>query len=508
MPQAIKITDAKAAVDEEWKKLETIPAWKLEKVKSKKEVILEAQRDKKKVHFATLMDTCHSKNAELETKLQTCNGRVVLRGDIVKDDSGACAVFAELGSSTSQMTTAKVMDVIARVPDYDGQAADAVSAYTQVKLEDAPRFTESIATPSWIGVGWWANTEYAGFTAVLTEDRRERQVPITSLSLWTRKTWCQVHLIFEKKCREPCPQCSHTNESRVKSHIPTETAFLQDVNQFNGKGETFLRFSDPEEAARLVLEEQRDHLLAEAKSEIFKQECKLDTLNTCILELQRQAHSNLVEMDDVNYGYEESRREHARLHEELAQREKASRNSHPKYPWSGRIEESSGNANWRILQAWIERKSRYYTGAHFTNTGVQERMKLFERVQRMPRCRIDLQWKIIQRFQSTGNCSKSWWNAEQRPKSATWNMEIAHCDTLTWPGLQVRPWMCCWKAAWTIIGISKETETCQMCGQVSHDSQYWMKKLQTDIHGPVSGWQRNKQHQGPITCGQRTGKTC
>ena len=36
------------------------------------------------------------------------------------------------------MTAAKVMDVIARLPDCDGQAADAVSAYTQVKLEDAP----------------------------------------------------------------------------------------------------------------------------------------------------------------------------------------------------------------------------------------------------------------------------------------------------------------------------------------------------------------------------------
>ena len=30
MPQAIKIPHAKAAVDKEWKKLETIPAWKLE----------------------------------------------------------------------------------------------------------------------------------------------------------------------------------------------------------------------------------------------------------------------------------------------------------------------------------------------------------------------------------------------------------------------------------------------------------------------------------------------
>ena len=70
--------------------------------------------------------------------------------------------------------------------------------------------------------------------------------------------------------------------------------------------------------ARLVLEEQRDHLLAEAKSEILKQECKKDTLNTCIREFQRQAHSNRLEMDNVNDGYEESRREQARLHEELA----------------------------------------------------------------------------------------------------------------------------------------------------------------------------------------------
>ena len=36
MPQAMKIPDAKATVDKEWKKLETIPAWDLKNVKSKK----------------------------------------------------------------------------------------------------------------------------------------------------------------------------------------------------------------------------------------------------------------------------------------------------------------------------------------------------------------------------------------------------------------------------------------------------------------------------------------
>ena len=57
--------------------------------------------------FASLMDICHLENAELERKHQTFEGRVVLRGDIVKDDSGSYAVFTEQGSSASQMTAAK-----------------------------------------------------------------------------------------------------------------------------------------------------------------------------------------------------------------------------------------------------------------------------------------------------------------------------------------------------------------------------------------------------------------
>ena len=74
-------------------KLEKIPAWNLTKVRSKKEVIDEARTSGAKVHFASLMNICHLKKAELETKHQKYKGRVALRGDIVKDDSGSYAVF-------------------------------------------------------------------------------------------------------------------------------------------------------------------------------------------------------------------------------------------------------------------------------------------------------------------------------------------------------------------------------------------------------------------------------
>ena len=131
MPQAMKIPAAKAAVDKEWEKLEKISAWNLTNVKSKKQVIEEARTVGAKVHFASLVDICHLKNAELEH--QKYKGRVVLLGDIVNDDSGSYAVFTEQGSSASQMTAAKIMDIISRLPGCDGQAADAISAFTQVK---------------------------------------------------------------------------------------------------------------------------------------------------------------------------------------------------------------------------------------------------------------------------------------------------------------------------------------------------------------------------------------
>ena len=36
MPQAMKIPDAKAAVDKEWKKLETVPAWDVKKSRARR----------------------------------------------------------------------------------------------------------------------------------------------------------------------------------------------------------------------------------------------------------------------------------------------------------------------------------------------------------------------------------------------------------------------------------------------------------------------------------------
>ena len=71
---------------------------------------------------------------------------VVLRGDIVKDDSGSYAVFTETRIiSISSDSRQNIMDIISQNCQVgDGQAADAVSAYTQMKMEDAHKLFKNI----------------------------------------------------------------------------------------------------------------------------------------------------------------------------------------------------------------------------------------------------------------------------------------------------------------------------------------------------------------------------
>ena len=94
MPQAMKMPDAKAAVEKERDKLEKVPSWQLTKVRNKKDVINESRNKGREVRSASLMDLCHLKNSELEPQNQKYKGRVVLQSRIVKDDSGAYAEYS------------------------------------------------------------------------------------------------------------------------------------------------------------------------------------------------------------------------------------------------------------------------------------------------------------------------------------------------------------------------------------------------------------------------------
>ena len=83
--KAMKIPDAKKAVDAEWAAHVQKKTWNADRVRPKAEVIAEAQKKNMSVHFGRLMDLCHLKHAELHQSVQKYKGRVVFRGDQGKD---------------------------------------------------------------------------------------------------------------------------------------------------------------------------------------------------------------------------------------------------------------------------------------------------------------------------------------------------------------------------------------------------------------------------------------
>ena len=87
-----------------------------------------------------------------------------------------------------------------------------------------------------------------------------------------------------------------TKGSRIKKHFPTEKSFPQKINRFWENNDPLFRCSNPENLMKSFLEEHKDYTLAEAKSEVRKQECRGDFLDSSVRDLQRQLDSNRLEI--------------------------------------------------------------------------------------------------------------------------------------------------------------------------------------------------------------------
>jgi len=80
-------------------------------------------------------------------------GRIVFRGDCIRDETGHLAVFTEQGTSASHMAGTKLIDIIARFEGCDGEDADAESAYTQLTLAEAARLLGKDKVPeTWVSL--------------------------------------------------------------------------------------------------------------------------------------------------------------------------------------------------------------------------------------------------------------------------------------------------------------------------------------------------------------------
>ena len=78
---------------------------------------------------------------------------------------------------------------------------------------------------------------------------------------------------------------------------------------------------------RITFGKTREQLLAEAKSVILRREYRADLAEINTGDLKRQIDSQAVEIGHTRTGYEQSRREQALIHEEVADRERARRDT-------------------------------------------------------------------------------------------------------------------------------------------------------------------------------------
>ena len=91
------------------------------------------------------MQLCHKKNAQLGCEMWSYKGRLVFRGDCVRDQDGNWGVWTEQGTSSSHLMAARVVDAVGNMEGMCSEDADATSAYAQTDLApDCP--------PTWISL--------------------------------------------------------------------------------------------------------------------------------------------------------------------------------------------------------------------------------------------------------------------------------------------------------------------------------------------------------------------
>ena len=134
---------ARAACDKEWDKLRNarpmdgkpgeVGCWREDLVEEHDVVKKRANENGEEVHFGNLLELCFEKNPEIP-ELAQYKGRVVFRGDDVRDQNNDVAFFSEMASSPATMEASKMGDMYGLLPGHHMQMADAKSAYTQARL--------------------------------------------------------------------------------------------------------------------------------------------------------------------------------------------------------------------------------------------------------------------------------------------------------------------------------------------------------------------------------------
>ena len=135
---------AQEALRKEWAKLRKAGCWDEKNVREWDDVMREARSSNKKAHNARLFEICVEKGSELPAgdPNRKFKGRVVLQGNLVKDEYFDHAIFAELSSCPSTMEAAKSCDAYGLMPGHISEQCDAEQAYAQAKIQGTDTWIE------------------------------------------------------------------------------------------------------------------------------------------------------------------------------------------------------------------------------------------------------------------------------------------------------------------------------------------------------------------------------
>ena len=193
----------------------------------------------------------------------------------------------------------------------------------QVKPMFLPQ-TEYELLPCWIGFGRWASAEHAGFTFLFTRELQPDHKFITP----TEKS-----VSSSSRFRASAENAAMFSQRRKSSQetFSGREGFLQYFNQFKEQIKALSSLSESEKAATLALEESKD-LLAEAKLEVLKKECRVDFLDGSICELQRtNSFESYGDWPYQSWKWNISKRAGQTSRRIGAARKRTSRNSNQKY---------------------------------------------------------------------------------------------------------------------------------------------------------------------------------
>ena len=127
-------------MDKEWARLRSLQGgketWDENHVREYEEVVDQAQKECRTVHFGNVFNLCVLKGSGLRPgdASRKYKGRAVFQGNRVWDQNWDVAMLQEPSSSSATMEASKAVDFLGMQKGWATQQADAKQAYTQSKL--------------------------------------------------------------------------------------------------------------------------------------------------------------------------------------------------------------------------------------------------------------------------------------------------------------------------------------------------------------------------------------